>query len=238
LKLLDVAECDARIDQLRHQLATMPEGAEIAALATSRTEIANQTRDAQIIVDDLSIEQSKADSDVEQVKTRRERDRARIDAGLITNPKDLERMQHELVSLERRITSLEDSELEIMEKLEEKQSEIRSLNKQLSAADDRLAAVTLAQQKKASEIDGALRSTMTQRGEAVTGLPEALMALYERIRAQSGVGAAPLRARQCNGCQMAINASDLAVIAKAASDEVIRCEECTRILVRTAESGL
>jgi predicted nucleic acid-binding Zn-ribbon protein len=28
------------------------------------------------------------------------------------------------------------------------------------------------------------------------------------------------------------------VIAKAPSDEVVRCEECSRILVRTSESGL
>ena len=34
------------------------------------------------------------------------------------------------------------------------------------------------------------------------------------------------------------NAHDLGVIAKAPLDEVIRCEECNRILVRTAESGI
>ncbi len=43
------------------------------------------------------------------MKTRRERDRTRMDAGQVTNPKDLERMQHELVSLERRIGTLEDA---------------------------------------------------------------------------------------------------------------------------------
>jgi len=37
---------------------------------------------------------------------------------------------------------------------------------------------------------------------------------------------------------MQINASDLGVIAKAPADEVVRCEECQRILVRTAESGI
>ncbi len=57
-------------------------------------------RDARIVVDDLTVEQAKADREVEQVKTRRERDRNRMDTGQITNPKDLERMQHELVSLE------------------------------------------------------------------------------------------------------------------------------------------
>ena len=119
LKLLDVQELDAKLDLLRHQLATMPETAQLQALATSRTEVANQARDAQILVDDLTREQKKADADVEQVKSRRTRDQDRIDKGLISNPKDLERMQHEMVSLQRRISELEDNELDVMEQLEQ-----------------------------------------------------------------------------------------------------------------------
>ena len=45
------------------------------------------------MVDDLTAEQQKVDTDVEAVKARRVRDRDRMDQGLITNPKDLERMQ-------------------------------------------------------------------------------------------------------------------------------------------------
>ena len=88
---------------------------ELAKLEEQRLAHGNGVRDARILVDDLTKEQRKADADVEQVKARRERDRSRMDAGLITNPKDLERMTHELESLERRINSLEDDELEVME---------------------------------------------------------------------------------------------------------------------------
>ncbi len=223
---------------MRHQLAHLPESIEIAELEFGRSDLDDQARDARILVDDLTAEQAKADADVEQVKARRHRDQSRIDAGQITNPKDLERMQHELVSLERRISSLEDTELEVMERLEEAQGTLETLTTQLAVTDERLAALATARDAKAGGLEGELRSFITARGEAVTDLPEPLMALYERIRAQSVVGAAPLRARQCGGCQMAINASELSVIAKAPADEVIRCEECSRILVRTPESGL
>jgi uncharacterized protein len=78
-----------------------------------------------------------------------------------------------------------------------------------------------------------------ERRQTAEGLPEDLMALYARLRAQKGgVGAAALRARRCGGCSLELNAADLAVIAKAPSNEVIRCEECDRILVRTSESGI
>ncbi len=51
-----------------------------------------------------------------------------MDAGLITNPKDLERMTGELESLERRISTLEDEELEVMERLEAAQGMLSSVN--------------------------------------------------------------------------------------------------------------
>ncbi len=231
-------ELDSKIDQLRHQLASLPEHAEIAALTSSRADLDDRVRDAQILVDDLSTDQKKADADVEQVKARRERDRSRIDQGLITNPKDLERMQHELVSLERRITTLEDEEIEVMERLEEAQTTLESLVGQRTAADDRLAMLAKARDEKSVEIRDSLESVTSERATMAEGLPTDLMTLYERIRAQRGVGAAPLRARQCGGCQLTLNPADLARIKAAPSDEVVRCEECSRILVRTSESGL
>ena len=87
-KLLEVAELDARANQLRHQRAHLPELAEITALEAERTALTDQVRDARIVVDDLAVEQAKADREVESVKARRERDRTRMDTGQITNPKD------------------------------------------------------------------------------------------------------------------------------------------------------
>lgn len=239
LKLLDVQELDARADQLRHQRATLPEIAEIATLEKERRSLDDRKRDAQIAVDDLTVEQQKADRDVEQVKARKVRDRDRMDQGLITNPKDLERMQHELVSLDRRITALEDAELEVMEKLEEAQGTLRQVSDELADLDQRLTTLAAARDKRLTEIDDALATVAADRGPAASGLPEPLVKLYDRLREQKGgVGAAALRARQCGGCQLTLDNAELAQIKAAPSDEVIRCEECQRILVRTSESGL
>ena len=191
------------------------------------------------MVDDLTVEQQKVDTDVEQVKARRVRDRDRMDKGLITNPKDLERMQHELQSLERRIASLEDDELEVMARVEDAQRELDSLTAQVRAADERLATLATARDEKQAEIDAELSKATAERATAVEGMPEDLMALYEKLRAQKGgVGAAALHQRRCTGCQLGIDTAELAVIKRAPSNEVIRCEECSRILVRTPESGL
>lgn len=191
------------------------------------------------MVDDLAAAQAKADADVEQVKARRTRDRDRMDAGQITNPKDLERMQHELTSLDRRIATLEDEELEVMEQLEEAQAALTELSGQVSEADDRLSALVTSRDLKAAALDADLDRLKGERATAVEGMPEDLLALYERLRAnKDGVGAAELRQRRCNGCQLTIDNAELAVIRAKPSNEVVRCEECQRILVRTGESGL
>lgn len=239
LKLLDVQALDLKADTLRHQRAHLPETAELATLDAARETKVNQVRDAQIVVDDLTAAQRKADRDVEQVKTRRTRDRDRMDQGLITNPKDLARMQTELESLERRITVLEDEELEVMEQLEAAQTALDEATASLAEDEARAAELTARRDERFAEIDQELAGVVAAREPEVAELPEDLLALYEKLRAnKGGIGAAELRARQCGGCRLTLDAAELAQIRNTTSDTVVRCEECQRILVRTAESGL
>jgi predicted nucleic acid-binding Zn-ribbon protein len=162
-----------------------------------------------------------------------------MDQGLIANPKDLERMQHELESLERRISSLEDDELEVMEKIEEAQTELRGYETLVAETDERLAALAQARDEKTAAIDAQLQQVQAERGPAAEGLPEDLVKLYLRLReSKGGVGAASLRARTCSGCQLSLDSVELSRIKGLPEDEVVRCEECDRILVRTPESGL
>lgn len=239
VKLLEVQELDSRTDQLRHQRAHLPEIVEAEGLRASRDEVLDKVRDAQIVVDDLTVELAKAEADVEQVRARRTRDRERMDQGLISNPKDLQRMTHELESLERRVRSLEDSELEIMERLEEAQATLARLHQELAGSEERLAELAAVSERKVAEIDDELQSLSAKRGPAVAELPSDLLSLYDKLRqAKGGVGAALLRARECGGCRLSLDHAELAVIKAAPSDEVVRCEECQRILVRTGESGL
>jgi predicted nucleic acid-binding Zn-ribbon protein len=239
VRLLDLQDLDARADQLRHQRRSLPEHARLAELAETRNRLDGQVQDARIAVEDLSVEQTKVDGDVEQVKTRRERDQQRIDQGLISNPKDIQRMQQEMVSLERRITSLEDDEIEVMERLEEAQLSLDTLTGQLTDTDKQIEEVTTARDAKVAEIDQTLGDLDTQRIPLAAELPGDLIGLYDRLReGKGGVGAALLRARSCGGCMLDLDNAELATIRSAADDDVIRCEECSRILVRTPESGL
>ena len=238
-KLLDVQQLDSRIDTLRHQRANLPELAELAELAPKRKELDDRLRDRQIQVSDLTEEQKKADRDVEAVKSRRERDQRMLDSGEVRNPKDAERMMHEMQSLERRISDLEDVELEVMERLEATQQDAAVTEKELAELVQRAEALEEARKVKEADFDKEIGALGSERDAETAGLPDDLLALYAKLRGQKGgVGAAELRAKQCNGCHLTLDAAILRDIAAAPADDVVRCEECGRILVRTAESGL
>ncbi len=162
-----------------------------------------------------------------------------MDRGLVSSPKDLAHMQQELVSLARRISELEDVELDVMERLETAQQEQRRLQERLGEIDVRAADLTASRDAKAAELTAQVSSASEERKVTVQDVPADLLALYEKVRAQKGgVGAAALVRRRCTGCSLDLTAADLGAIAKAAPDEVLRCEECNRILVRTSESGI
>jgi predicted nucleic acid-binding Zn-ribbon protein len=222
---------------VRHQRSHLPELAEIAGLQPARDDLDDQRRDARIVVDDLEVERTKVESDVAAVRTRRTRDQDRMD--LITSPKDLERMQGELVSLQRRIATLEDEELEVMVRLEEAQATLDDLTAQVEQADARLAELIAGRDEKAAALDVDLRAVEAERAPVAAEIPDDLLALYEKLRvSKGGVAAAELRQRACGGCRLTVDNAELSRIAGTAPDQVVRCEECSRIMVRTAESGL
>jgi predicted nucleic acid-binding Zn-ribbon protein len=239
LTLLDLQAKDAALAQLEHRRATLPEHARIEELEARARELDGQRVAAETEVGDLERSQAKFDSEIDLVRQRRVRDEDRMSSGAITNPKDLSSLQHELGALDRRISSLEDEELEIMEQLEEAQRRLSAI----SIEEDRIGAEleheTSARDAAVQVIDAEAVSVREARDELAAQVPGDLRDLYDKVRSQhGGLGAAALRARRCEGCHLEINGADLRDLAKTPDDDVLRCPECSRILIRTSESGL
>jgi hypothetical protein len=188
---------------------------------------------------DCSRELRKAEADVDQVRTRATRDRQRLDSGQVSSPKELESLQHELVTLGRRQSDLEDVVLEVMERLESAETRHAELSRQRDEAQAQLGQLTSQRNAALFDIDAELVALSIQRETQVGGIDIPLVELYEKIRVQQGgIGAAEVRQRRCTGCRLELNNVEINELKAAADDEVLRCEECRRILVRTAESGL
>jgi predicted nucleic acid-binding Zn-ribbon protein len=210
---------------------------DLADLAHKAGLIDDQLVRARTELDDIQREIARSESDVQQVRDRAARNQSRLDAGTGT-AKDLQALQHELESLARRQTELEDVELEIMERAENAESDVKELERGRGELTTRITALEEARDAKLADLATEEAAVSAPRSGLVDELGPELVTLYEKIRTSSGTGAAALSRRKCGGCQLELNQVDLDRIRAAAADEVLRCEECRRILVRTAESGL
>ena len=235
LKLLELAELDTELGRLDHRRRTLPENAEFEAAQQRDTELRDGLAALEARDSDLTRDQAKAERDVDQVRSRIERDRARLDAGQVSSPKELENLQSEIVSLERRQGALEEVVLEAMERAEEvtrRRTSLGAEQAELAGRRDEIAARRDAAFAEIDEQAGKARDSRAAIAAIAADLPADLLDLYDRLRAQHGVGAAALRNGRCEGCHLSLNTVDLGRIRAAPPDEVIRCEECRRILVR------
>lgn len=238
LRLLELAELDAELARLDHRKHALPEIAELARMEARTGEL----KDAMVVTEtelgDLAREENRAERDVEQVRTRIDRDRGRLDAGQVSAARELASLQSEIESLRRRQGDLEEVVLELMERRETLTARLDELTAERDRLGTDLTTVAARRDAIISEIDEQAGQASGQRKEIASEVPADLLKLYEQIRDSRGVGAAMLRAGRCEGCHLTLNTVDLNQIRSSAPDEVIRCEECRRILVRTPESGL
>lgn len=239
LRLLDLQALDTKLGQLDHRRRCVPQVAQLAELGQRAAGLRDREVVLRTAISDLEREQAKSEADVAQVRARIARDRAMLDAGSVASARQLEDLQREVESLTRRISALEDAELEVMERLEDAQGRAAVV----AAESAELARLREAAERERdaayADVDMEVERVQHERTRVVAEIPVDLLALYDRIRADSGgVGAAALHRARCQGCQLTLTPADLGRIRAESADEVVRCEECRRILVRIPESGL
>ncbi|HET6394771.1 MAG TPA: C4-type zinc ribbon domain-containing protein [Blastococcus sp.] len=237
-KLLDLAAEDVALTQLAHRHKNLPEVAAVTAAEEAERSLSADVVRAETEVKDLGREVRRLESDVETVRQREAKDQRLLESGSVS-PKEMTNLQHELGSLKRRQGDLEDQELELMQRLEDAEGTLAAARSGLEQARaDRERAEQLRDDALADIADGTQRHEAA-RADVVTKISAPLLSLYDRIRTQTGsTGAAMLRARACQGCRLELYGNELAAVRNADPHEVVRCENCGRILVRTAESGL
>ncbi len=238
LRLLELADIDAELGRIEHRRRGLPEHERITSLQARDDDLRDSIASRLAQNSDLRREQAKAEADVEQVRARIDRDRQRLDGGMVSSPRELENLQSEVQSLHRRQSDLEEIVLDVMERRETAEASLVQANADRVRVGEELGSVIAARDAALAELGEQEGKAESRRGEVVADVPAELLDLYDKLRAQHGVGAAALRQRSCQGCNLALNTVDLNAIRAAPDDEVLRCEECRRILVRTVDSGL
>jgi predicted nucleic acid-binding Zn-ribbon protein len=154
-------------------------------------------------------------------------------SGTVTSPRELQAMQEEIVALTRRQRELEDSLIEVMETVEPLATEADGLRDRRQAALDEASRLRAAIADAEAVVDRELEGVASARADVAAGVPDELLAEYEKLRAQlGGIAVARLEGTQCTGCHLSLPATELDAVRHAVPGAVVRHEECGRILVR------
>lgn len=230
LDLLELQKIDSTIDRLEARRRNLPEQAELEALEQRLGEVERSVGDQQAEVDDTVGRQKKLEGDIDLISQKIAAEEARLYSGSINSPKELSALQAELESLRRRKSSLEDSDLEIMEEREGKEKELQRLTEEQTSLRASTAEWAEKRDRAATDIDLQLTEARASREQWVPKFDRETIEFYDGLRAQrGGIAIAALEAGTCQGCHMKLPAQEYEKVRQ--SSGLVYCDECRRILV-------
>ena len=230
-RLLDLARIDRDLAAVAHRRRSLPELAIISSAGARLTELRAAAALGAAELGDLDRESRKLETEIEAGRARSARNAERLASGSAP-PKDLANLEHEVATLGRRQGVLEEEVLELMERREGVESTVGATERDLEAARTEVQGAEQRRYAAFADLDADEQRLTAERSTVVDGMPADLLALYERIRAQGKVAAAPLVGSRCEACRMDLDRSALSVLQKAPVDAVVRCDECGAILLR------
>jgi predicted nucleic acid-binding Zn-ribbon protein len=231
--LLAVQEHDTTIDQLVHRRANLASRAELDALMAELAGLEASAAEVETVRHDLGRDQQRLEDEIGGLNERATQHDKTLYSGTIGNPRELQSLQDEIASLKRRISQLEDREIEVMEQIEPLDAQLSTLAASRTSLDERGAALRAQIAEEEVAIDGELEQVRSERDELVTSVDPELLEEYDDLRKRSGgIAIARLVGGSCGGCHLSLPAVDIDRIKKLPPDAPAHCEECGRLLAR------
>ena len=231
--LLDLQNNDTSADQLRHRRATLPERQELADAERAIAALDQEMSGVAARRHELARDQKRLEDEISSLETRAAAEDRKLYSGTVTAVKELQALQEEISSLQRRQSGLEDQVLELMEQGDPLDVELEAFAARRRELDARAADARQRLDAQLAAIDAELEQLRAQRAPLADAVAAPILAEYEQIRSRlGGVAAAKLEGGSCRGCHLHLSAVELDRIRKLPSDSLVHCEECGRILVR------
>jgi len=157
-----------------------------------------------------------------------QREESRLYSGTVTNTKELTDIQHELESLARRRTVLEDELIEAMILAEEAQEEDEVARSELADVE----VIWLQDQEdlknEQAELVNRINELTVVRKQQLAQMSAASISAYENAIRRAGSSAVVLlKNGRCRGCQVTV---PINLIKNADEGKLVTCDSCTRIL--------
>lgn len=227
--LLALAQLDIELVRNASEKAKLLASTEIQTASSLALSLSDQLIDARNRVGDLELELKRSENDLELVETRIAKDKDRLVS--TSSSKDAQGIEHELTSLSKRKSELEDLELAVMEELDKVRLELETAADVKASAEANLKNLREKLASNVTELDSERARLVASRGKLIATLDPELAGFYQR-KADRGSSVGRLVGRECGACRLSITATNLDEILALAPDEIAECPNCQAYLIR------
>jgi predicted nucleic acid-binding Zn-ribbon protein len=227
---LELVELDLNLVKNASDRAKLLAATDIQFASERALNLSDQLIDARNRVGDLELELKRSENDLELVENRIEKDKARLST--TSSSKDAQGIEHELTSLAKRKSELEDAELAIMEELDKVRAELTAAESAKSTAESELSSLRESLSSSTASLDSSRAELLAKRA-ALVGLIEPELAVAYQKKADRAVAVGRLSGRECGACRLSITATNLEEIVAYPADEIAECPNCQAYLVRS-----
>lgn len=225
-KLFRLQQIDFQLDQV------IKRQSEIDAALNDQTELKRaegELEASQHIMQTTQKDLKRAEEDVQAQQIKMEQNQSRMYGGKVTNPKELQDLQHEAEAFKRKLAKLEDAQLEHMETFEQAESDQNAALESLETVRARHEARNSDLMKEQSKLNVEFERFQGEREAGLAGIPPDDIRLYEKLReSRAGVAVAKVSDKSCSACGSELPQA-LAQAARS-PNKINRCETCGRIL--------
>ena len=226
LGLFRLQQVDSRIDQIETRLGKI------------REILANDS-EIQVAMEQVKIAETKQHESEHsrQISEEEARDKqikiqeaeSSLYGGGVKNPKELQDLQAEVVSLKKHLASIEDQELEAMLRVEAAQADLLSVLDDLKQIQTRLGDENKKLIADQESLSRDLADLQAERNATISPVDTIILKTYETLRIQRrGLAVAEVSENACRACGTTLNAA-LQQSARHAT-ELVYCPSCGRIL--------
>lgn len=171
----------------------------------------------------------KQESKIQEKRNKLEQSEASLYGGKIKNPKELQDLQREIISIKSVISLMEDDQLTLMISAEEQETRLKSTDSKLANAKDNNAQKSASLSIESKQIDQENSRLIVERNVLINQIPTPVLIKYDNLRAKKGgVAVAKVDDQTCSLCGASLTPSECQSAKSPAS--IFTCSSCGRIL--------
>jgi len=225
--LVELAREDAKLYQLRQQIASLPR--RLQDLEAQRRDVERQLQDCESVYQRAERERRKLELELQELRQKRAKSEARQSA--LTSTEQYQASLREIQQQETRIDEIESSVLEAMDRSTQSLARRDAENLRLANEATQVDALQRQLQADLAQARAGVEAQRQKRDGLIGMLEARTRALYERVlRAKGDAAIALVAERKCGICS-AVQPPQLLQELRSLTGDLRTCQSCGRILI-------